>query len=464
MDKNSPPRLVTRVKSLARDLFGRLPPSFRAGVRYRRIKRKFKAAQWWNAERIAGWQRERLGKLLDFAYRTVPGYRLLWDDAGVKPADVRRPEDLAILPFTTKELLRDNERDFVSRAIPARAMHYESTSGSTGIPFGFFHTALNDAKEDAFLHLAMEEQGWRNRDLVAVLRGGFNGTRERFWKLDRLSRSLFLSSYFLDSESYQSYRDLVTRFSPLHLRAYPSSALILSDLVIEHGDAGRLDFRSIILGSENVLDWQKERIRQAFPRARLFSFYGQTEQVVLAVQCLGSEKYHVVPFYGYAELVGADGAEVAEGETGEIVGTSFWSFATPFIRYRTADNAVKGPAGCEKCGRAFPLLDRLDGRALEQLVTRTGRQVPLTRVASIHSHLFDHIGQFRFYQDEPGRVRLKIVAKTSYTQEDEREFLHALGAKLGDDIDVEIVHVREIPRGARGKHSFLDQKLHINHG
>jgi hypothetical protein len=42
---------------------------------------------------------------------------------------------------------------------------------------------------------------------------------------------------------------------------------------------------------------------------------------------------------------------VPEGEEGEIVGTSFHVMATPFIRYRTMDIAVKGPPCCQDCGR-----------------------------------------------------------------------------------------------------------------
>ena len=74
---------------------------------------------------------------------------------------------------------------------------------------------------------------------------------------------------------------------------------------------------------------------------RVFSHYGHYELAVLAGFCEKEDTYHVLPQYGYAELLDSNGKPVTQpGGMGEIVATSFIMHATPIIRYRTRDYAV----------------------------------------------------------------------------------------------------------------------------
>ncbi len=59
-------------------------------------------------EQLAALQLRRLRDTLENAYANVPPVRRKLDEAGVRPGDVRRLEDVALLPFTKKTDLRDN--------------------------------------------------------------------------------------------------------------------------------------------------------------------------------------------------------------------------------------------------------------------------------------------------------------------------------------------------------------------
>ncbi|MCL1818805.1 MAG: phenylacetate--CoA ligase, partial [Spirochaetaceae bacterium] len=52
-------------------------------------------------------QLERLKNLVETTYEKVPFYRKKLDAAGVKPKDIRSLQDIAKLPFTTKDDLRE---------------------------------------------------------------------------------------------------------------------------------------------------------------------------------------------------------------------------------------------------------------------------------------------------------------------------------------------------------------------
>ena len=105
-----------------------------------------------------------------------------------------------------------------------------------------------------------------------------------------------------------------------------------------------------------------EKEIESFYSARVFSFYGHSENLVIAGECEVNSAYHLFPEYGVAEVLREDGRPAAEGETGEIVGTTIDNFAMPLLRYRTEDQATVGPERCS-CGRPYRL--RIHQRPME---------------------------------------------------------------------------------------------------
>jgi phenylacetate-CoA ligase len=451
------------LRRLARVFIGIIGPRYRLGRHYKEVQRLLHSAQWWDSDTIKAWQLQRLKQIVEYAFKNVPGYYHLYKKAGLHPSDIQTLEDVRLLPYVTKEMLRDNLTEFSSRAIPKRCRLYATTGGSTGVPFGFFQTAVNGQIEDAFMHLGWKRVGWELGDRSAVLTGAFVGSAAKFWKYDNYERTLLLSSYYLIEDSYDRYVRKLLQYKPSHLRAYPSVATILSDLVLTKGDVGKIPLKTIFLGSENVYDWQKRKLQSAFPEARIFAWYGHAEQVILTAMCEYSDQYHVWPFYGLTELCDEEGVEVSVGEAGELVGTSFWNFVTPFIRYRTQDLAKKGNSRCDQCGRRFPLLESVEGRLQELIVTRNGRHISMTAM-NMHSDIFDNVKQFQFHQMAPGKVSFRIVRKDSYTEKDTERIYTKLLQKLGPDMELDIVFVEVIDKTQNGKFRFLKQELDVRYG
>lgn len=452
---------MEKLRELLLPLYHRLPPSLRLRNGYKEMYDFYQAAQWWPLEQIELWQLKKLKEIIHYAYHNVPGYHQLYSEAGVVPEDIRCLEDIRNLPFTDKGMIRDNLDDFTSKAIPARKLRYNSTGGSTGIPFGFYSTTRNNTIEAAFMNSIWERAGWRINDKGVVLRGGYVGSRKKLFS-KTVPYRVELSSYYLTSRTYPAYRQFLLKMRPSFLHAYPSTAAEFAKMVLKAGDQEVIPFKCIFIGSENVYAWQKELIKAAFPAAKLLSWYGLSEQAVFAPWCEKSEKYHISPFYGFTELIGSENKEVAENSTGEIVGTSFWREATPFIRYRTMDYAKKGPLGCPLCGRNNRLLESIDGRLNEVIVSRSGRRIPMTAI-NMHDRTFDEIIQFRFVQRQPGELDLLVVPKGSYSSASEEKILRAMTEKLGEDFTLRINRVEKISRTSSGKYSFLEQHLDIEH-
>ena len=97
-------------------------------------------SQSWPEDRIAAFQDEQVRGLIRHAYQTVPFYRRWYDQHGVDLAKINGRDDLKRLPVLTKDLVRENQDDMVSRAYPRRCLRVHLTSGTTGTPLRIMKT------------------------------------------------------------------------------------------------------------------------------------------------------------------------------------------------------------------------------------------------------------------------------------------------------------------------------------
>lgn len=450
------------IKSVILSAYNHLPPKLRRiGTNFNEVYAFYKQAQFWPREKIDDWQLERFRRILKYAYEHTDGYRQLYDEAHIKPEDIRSLGDICFLPFTDKGLIRDNLDAFTRRG-DKKGLFKSTTGGSTGVPFSFYVDKANSAAEYGFMCNAWESIGWKETDIGIKLRGVHLGDEDHLLK--RIGYHQYaLSSSFMTDNNYEKYIQLINKTKATYLHVYPSTIADLSHLMIDHNDEGRLNIMHIFLGSENLYSWQKELINQAFPTAQMMSWYGHTERAIWAPWCEKEQRYHLNPFYGYNEILQGD-KRVQEGEVGEMVGTAFWVFGTPFIRYRTNDFAEKGPECCEKCGRQFQLINYVDGRLSEIIVGKTGRRISLTVFAGsiMHGKSFDHIVQFRFIQYEAGKLQLSIIPTESYCEEDRRQLMKEVSKFLGEDFEFEIKVVESLSRTLSGKYTYLEQHLPID--
>ena len=439
-----------------------LIPSYRV---YRRMYALLQQSRWWSREELAAYQAEVLSRLLDHAYENVPYYRRVFDERGLVPADIRTPDDLTLLPFLTREDLQKNLADLKARNYPESAFEYVTTGGSTGIPVGFYYErGASRAKEWAFMKTQWDRVGYRFTDRCVVLRGYIVGSAKDdiYWKKTLFGRWLLMSSHHMTEETLPAYIDRIHRFRPRFIQAYPSMAVVLARYMREHDVAPFPTVKAVLCGSENLYPWQRSLLAEAFG-CRVFSWYGNSEQTVLAGECEESTHYHIFPEYGVVELIGQDDRPVeGPGAMGEVVATSLTNFVCPLIRYRTMDVAVATKEQCS-CGRQYPLLERVEGRLQEFIVTRNGNLISVTPI-NYESGAFENIRQFQMYQEEMGELVMKVVRKPTYTEEDTRQLTRELRWQLGDEVNVHIRFVDEIPRTRGGKFRYLIQKLPIEIG
>ena len=144
-----------------------LLPFYEARLRGRstfRYRQEFEANQWRSQEEIAAIQWEKLRALLDHAYQTVPYYRSVFEELGIRPAAISSPADFAQLPVLEKATVRQQRDQLISSAFDRKKLIGSATGGSTGEPMRFYFDRNSYERRVA---AAMRGDGWAGWRLCA---------------------------------------------------------------------------------------------------------------------------------------------------------------------------------------------------------------------------------------------------------------------------------------------------------
>jgi phenylacetate-CoA ligase len=264
----------------------------------------------------------------------------------------------------------------------------------------------------------------------------------------------------MSNELLPAYINKIRKYKPDFIHAYPSSATILAGWMKENNIPPFAGLKAVLCGSENFYKWQRELLENVF-QCRIYSWYGHSEQAVLAGECECSTMYHIQSEYGITELIGEGGkACLKEDESGEIVATGFNNYLFPFIRYKTKDIGKYSQREC-RCGRHYSLIKDIEGRAQDYFVSRQGNLITFSGYY-LTLKVSENIKKFQYYQDRQGCVELRLVRKEGYSDNDTRKIRRELNAKYGNNLEFHIKFVDDITRSRSGKYKYLIQKLPVN--
>lgn len=423
-----------------------------------------KKSQYWSTDQLQEYQLEQLNKLIIHAYENVPYYKRVFNERGLRPKDIQDFKDLEQLPFLTRDLVRENFKDLCSRKHSPNQFQRVTTGGSSGVPLELYlESGVTDAKEWAFMKTQWDRVGYRFRDKCAMFRGyKVPVSNNTFWKSQLFGRWLLFSSYDINDQNISSYIKKLKVYAPKYIQAYPSAISLLANNINDNNIRDVPSIKAILCGSENLYSNQRKLLEETF-NTRVYSWYGLTEKVVLAGECEVSNHYHVFPEYGITELVDETGNTIKTG-MGEIVGTGFNNYAMPLIRYKTGDVGVLVDKKCE-CGREYPLLEGVEGRIQEVVITKNKTKMALNPLFfGQHMNAYSNIKEFQVIQEKKGELIINIVKSKKYNYVDEEEILNTIVDVSNNQFDVIFNYTDSIPKTERGKHKFLVQKMNIAEG
>jgi len=340
-------------------------------------------------------QVKRLRDLADRISTTVPFYRKRLGEAGYRPGDIRKREDLARLPFTTKEDLRDNY-PFGLFAVPMeRVVRIHASSGTTGKPTVVGYTRRDIDTWSELMARTLSCGGTTSGDIVhnAYGYGLFTGGLGAHYGAEKIGAAVIPMSGGNTKRQILIMKD----FGSTILLSTPSYALNIAEVMAEEGvTPGQLRLKCGLFGAEPWTEGMRREIERKLGISAV-DIYGLSEVIGpgVASECI-EEKHglHVFEDHFIPEIIDpATGAVLPHGEAGELVFTTLTKEAFPVLRYRTRDISRLISMPCA-CGRTLLRMERISGRTDDMLIIRGVNVFP----SQIEAVLMDVEGVEPHYQ------------------------------------------------------------------
>ncbi len=412
---------------------------------------------------------ERLRDQLRYVDDRSPFYRQKFAEAGIDPDHIGLDE-LAELPFTTKEEVRNSQEQEPPLGLHAcvgwpEISRIHASSGTTGQPTLIGLTQRDREMWSELIARCMWSMGARpeSRAWVAATLGWWIAGLTFVDSLQQLGAAVLPAGHTEPGRTFS----VLQRTGVDFVISTPSFVKYLAKFAREEMDldVATLGIRHMALGGEPGAGFPHTR-RQLEEQwgCKVYDSMGTADfSTLIWSECEAQDGMH---FLGQGfiipELIDPDNGEPVapeQGVTGELVYTAIWRECTPLIRFRIGDFAeVLGHGRCS-CGRTSFRI-RVAGRTDDMLISQ-GVNIYPSAVADVVAGMRPQTtGQV---QIQAGYEGPSIEGPVPITVEyDEASDLSALKTELEDRVRKELIiraDVELVPKGTLAPESGMKSPL-----
>lgn len=396
---------------LVGEIIARAPYSARPGfaLSYRRAR----AVRHWFEEVATPEERrnfifDRVARVVRYASSHVPFYAAYYQECGFNPDSIKSFDDLPKIPIVTKEMLQNEDLERRSCDRNGRTLTY--TGGSTGEPFKFYSDILQVGNEWAHMHHIWASLGYRQSDLLLSV--ALDEKKAPVF-YDALRHSLVLNIHYSREELVQAFMRIPRwKRKVRFFRGYPSSFAEFLSFCDEEAPDVVGELRNTLRGSFLASEFPLPNFRRTIERVTnrpTVSWYGHSERAVLAWEKTRPFLYEPMQSYGYCETIRLEDGFIS------LVGTSYWNFASPLIRYQIND----GVRPVEASNGILKSFEILDGRRGDFIVDKNGEHFSITHLnLSCRESTWFFVRCVQVEQRRPGSIILWVTPRRDVTVEE----------------------------------------------
>ncbi len=391
-------------------------------------------------ELIKEFQLNELRNILIHSFENVPYYTKLFKSINFNPENVNSFEDINVIPFLTKDLIRRNFEDLKSLKKIRGGSYSTTTSGSTGEPLKVFLDYESFFRETAFIYYYRRKLGYRFEDRVVTFRGiGFG---DKLYSFNPVNNETIFSPFKLSAGNLNLYLEKINEIKPAYLNGYNSAIYYFAKLLSENNQSLDFQLKGIFLTSENISDSERLFV-ELFFKVKTITFYGHTERCVIAQEIKPGE-YKFDPFYGYTENLNL------HDDVLEIIGTGFMNKTMPLIRYRTNDT----------CHITEDNMIFISGRRdINDFMLGINDEKITHPALHILSDILVNVTNYQFIQERKGHAVLLIVPNKDFHQSEIPLIKNAIERNMKGVIEFDIKISDKLTLSPGGKYQMFINNL-----
>ncbi|PYG88749.1 phenylacetate-CoA ligase [Ruminiclostridium sufflavum DSM 19573] len=411
---------------------------------------------------MSGGQFELFQKLLSNVNQNSLFYKEKFEKNGIKVEDIKAPEDIKNIPFTTKEELRDAYPLGLQAVSDEKVVRIHSSSGTTGKPIIIPYTAQDVEDWAVMMARSFEIAGVTPLDRVQITPGyglwtagiGFQAGVE---KLGAMAVPMGPGN---TDKQLQMMMDLKSTV----IIGTSSYALVLAEEVERRGIRSEIKLRKGVIGSERWGEKMRQRIKNELS-IEIYDIYGLTEIYGpgIGIDCDCHEGMHYYDDYLYFEIIDSETGEVLpEGETGELVITTLRKEGAPLVRYRTRD-LTRIISGKCRCGRTYPRIDRIIGRT-DDMVKVKGVNIYPGQIDEVLKEVEGASSEYQILIDHINGKDV-MTLKVEYNSDGDTDrsdiednIVDIFKKRIGIQIIAEVSGIGSLPRSEKKSRRIIDYR------
>lgn len=390
-----------------------------------------------NSEKAIQIKTKHLNRLLKHAANTTQYYKGL-----------KKFTHVTDFPVIKKTTIQNNFEQFQSLAYKDKNNFKVSTSGSTGVPFFLFQDKGKRQRNHADVIYYFKKAGFSvgNRLYeLEVWRGHNQKGRLKAW----LQNAVQYDISRLTDQSIESFIALLKsdRESKKTLLGFASAFEKIAQFLERNNiTLNPLGITAAVANSEYLNAYTKATLSKHMATVVL-SRYSSEEIGIIAQQTLDSPDSFVINQASYhIELLQLNNDSPAPlGELGRIVVTDLFNFAMPIIRYDTGDIAK-----LDTNEEGIITFTHIEGRRMDLIYDTAGRLLSSFVVYTKFYKYYHLLKQYQFIQHDKKVYEIKLNLQEE-TFPYENELIDDVKSDFGNDADITITYVQEIPALASGK-------------
>ncbi|MBN2461062.1 MAG: phenylacetate--CoA ligase family protein [Candidatus Cloacimonetes bacterium] len=413
----------------------------------------FRRSQRWTLEQLHEYQDLRLRKLVRHAASRVSYYREVFRNAGLQATEFHGRKDMEQLPLLEKETVRTRTHELTADNAEKYGINWDSTSGSTGTPLHFISdNGLQSAKIGALLR-SYNWAGYRiGARTLSMQSYYFPNCDQHYHPIYNVLR---FDSNQLRKNSLLNLITSINKYRPSLFMGFPFDLVMLAETVRET-DQRIHHPRAIITYGETLSPRKRKILEQTFG-CRVCNFFSLHEGAAMISEC-EQGSLHLIDDFAYHEIIDKEGKTMRQGGTGTLVGTSYFNFAMPFIRYHIGDRVTLAEPGqtCP-CGRPLPVIREILGKQCDFIETPDGRFL-----GAVMSHAIDNargVVCSQCVQRSLTEIEIRLVIDRSFSEFSQTALERGLRKRLGNAVKLDFRIVDQLEKTAGGKTPFIISQI-----
>lgn len=397
-------------------------------------------------EAYASYIEAKKAEILQFHFENNPTYKKLLGG--------KLPKNWEDVPVMTKQDLQQPLQQRLSKDFAKKDVFVNKTSGSSGNPFIFAKDKFCHALTWTHifsrykLHNIVPNQSFEAR-FYGIPKDVMGYQKERL--KDKMAGRFRFNIYDLSDAILAEFVEEFKRKKFDYINGYTSSIVQFAKYVLSQN----IDIKQIcptlklcIVTSEMLFEEDKKILEKAF-QVPVVNEYGASELDLIAFQN-PQDEWEVNSKTLWVEILDDNNQPVPLGEEGNVVITSLYNKAHPFIRYKIGDVGVLDQSSTAK----KPILKKLIGRTNDFAILPSGKRVPGLTFYYVTKSVIEDKGvvkEIKVLQKTTSHFEVQYAAERELNPEEIKAIENAMTKYLESGLQIDFLRLTTLERSKSGK-------------